>query len=334
VRIVVVGAGAIGGYIGARLCRAGADVVLVARGAHLDAMRARGLRILSPDGDFDVTPQATNDLGPVGEADVVLLAVKAPGLTALAPALHPLIGPATTVVTMQNGLPWWYFLDDPGPLHGQRLERVDPGGVIGAAIDSSRVVGSLIYFSADVAEPGVIRHTEGRRLSLGEPDGSRSDRVRAVAEALIAAGFRCPVTTRLRHEIWVKLLGNVAFNPLSALTGRSLEALARDPDTSRVAREVMTETERVATALGLDLPISIDQRIAGAAQAGGHKTSMLQDREAGRPMEIDAVVGGVLEVAGRLGIAMPATQALYDGVRQLVEDRAPGAGGPWRATPA
>ena len=320
-RIVIAGAGAIGGYIGARLARAGADVVLFARGPHLRAMQERGLRVKSPDGDFEVRPEVTGDLAAIGAADVVFLGVKAHSLTALAPGLRALVGPDTVVVSTQNGIPWWYFEMHGGELEGVRLERVDPGGVIAGAFDARRIVGSLAYFATDIIEPGVIRHTEGNRISLGEPDGSRSERARAIAEALIGAGFRCPITTRIRQEIWVKLLGNVAFNPISALTGGTLEELARHPDVSQLIRAVMTETEAVAAKLGIELPISIDQRMAGAAKVGAHKTSMLQDFEAGRPMELEAVVGGVIELGEKLGVSMPATQAIYACTKLLDEHR-------------
>ena len=318
-RIVIAGAGAIGGYIGARLAKNGEDVVLVARGPHLRAMQERGLRVLSPDGDFEVTPQVTGDLATIGQADVVVLGVKAHGLTALAPQLAPLLGPETVVVSTQNGIPWWYFQGHGGELEGLRLERVDPGGVIAQAIESRRVVGSLAYFATDIVEPGVIRHTEGHKITLGEPDGTKSDRCRALATPLLAAGFRCPITTRFRHEIWVKLMGNVAFNPISALTGGTLEELARHPEVSRVIRNLMAETQAVAAALALDLPISIDQRMAGAEKVGAHKTSMLQDVEAGRPMELEAIVGAVVELGERLGVAMPATQTVYACAKMLDE---------------
>jgi len=324
VRIAIAGAGAIGGYIGARLARAGADVVLFARGPHLQAMQDRGLRVVSPDGDFEVTPQVTGDLNAIGHADVVFLGVKAHGLTTLAPQLRPLLGPDTVVVSTQNGIPWWYFQGYGGELDGLRLERVDPGGVIAAAIEPRRVVGSLAYFSTDIAEPGVIHHTEGNRISFGEPDGTRTERTKRIAEALIAAGFRCPVTTRFRHEIWVKLLGNVAFNPISALTGGTLEELARHPEVSKVVRELMTETESVAARLNIELPISIDQRMAGAEKVGAHKTSMLQDFEAGRPMELEAIVGAVVELGERLGVAMPATRTVYACAKMLDEKRRSG----------
>ena len=320
-RIVIAGAGAIGGYIGARLARAGADVVLFARGQHLRAMQERGLRVTSPDGDFEVRPTVTGNLAAIGTADVVFLGVKAHSLTDLAPQLRILFGADTIVVSTQNGIPWWYFHGVGGELDGVRLERVDPGGAIASAIEPRRIVGSLAYFATDIVEPGVIRHTEGNRISFGELDGSKSERTRAIAEALIGAGFRCPITTRIRQEIWVKLLGNVAFNPISALTGGTLEELARHPEVSKVIRSVMMETEAVAAKLGIELPISIDQRMAGAEKVGAHKTSMLQDYEAGRPMELEAVVGAVIELGERLGVAMPSTRAVYACAKLLDERR-------------
>jgi 2-dehydropantoate 2-reductase len=320
-KILIAGAGAIGGYIGARLARAGADVVLFARGPHLQAMRERGLRVRSADGDFEVRPEVTGDLAIVGTADVVFIGVKAHGLPALAPQLRSVFGPDTIVVSTQNGIPWWYFHDHGGELDGYRLERVDPGGVIAAAIEHRRVVGSLAYFATEIVEPGVIHHTEGNRITLGEPDGSRSERCRRISEALVAAGFRCPITTRIRNEIWVKLLGNVAFNPISALTGGTLQDLARDRDIARVLRDVMQEAEAVAAKLAIELSISIDQRMAGAERVGAHKTSMLQDYEAGRPMEIEAVVGAVIELGERLGVPMPVTRAVYACTKFLDEHR-------------
>jgi 2-dehydropantoate 2-reductase len=317
VRFVIAGAGAIGGYIGAKLTKAGADVILFARGPHLRAMQERGLRVISPDGDFDVKPKVTGDLTTIGPTDVVFLGVKAHSLTALAPQLPPLFGPDTLVVSTQNGIPWWYFQTYPGELNGLHLERVDPGGIIGSSIEPRRVVGSLAYFATDIVEPGVIRHTEGNKMSFGEPDNSKSERLRAVAEPLIAAGFRCPISARFRHEVWVKLLGNVAFNPVSAMTGGTLEELVRHPDVSQTIREIMSETEAVAGKLGIELPIAIDQRMAGAEKVGAHKTSMLQDLEAGRPMELEAVVGAVVELGQKLGVPMPATQAVYACVKML-----------------
>jgi 2-dehydropantoate 2-reductase len=311
VNIVIVGAGAIGGFIGAKLAQAGADVTLCARGPHLQAMRDRGLRVVSPDGDFEVRPRLAESVATLGPADAVILGVKAHHLSGIAPTLRPVLGPATAVISTQNGVPWWYFQRIGGEWDGLRLERVDPGGVIAASIEAERVIGSLAYFSTEISEPGVIRHIEGNRLSLGEPDGTRSDRCRAIAAALIAAGLKAPVGTRIRHEIWVKLLGNVAFNPISALTRATLVQMVRHPEVSRLVREVMTETEAVANRLGIELPITIDQRMTGAENVGEHKTSMLQDLEAGRPMELEAVVGAVVELGARVGVDMPATRAVY-----------------------
>jgi 2-dehydropantoate 2-reductase len=312
VKIVIAGAGAIGGYIGAKLAKAGADVTLFARGPHLQAMRDRGLRVEGPDESFDVQPSVTGTLDSIGPADVVFLGVKAHSLTDLAPQLAPLFHDDTVVVSTQNGIPWWYFQRyGGGELEGLTLERVDPGGIIAKSIEARRVIGSIAYFATEIEKPGVIRHIEGNRISFGEPDGTKSERCIRIAQALIAAGLRCPVSTRFRQEIWVKLLGNVAFNPISALTGGTLVRIATHPETSALVRDVMRETESVAQRLGIELPISIDQRIAGAAKVGEHKTSMLQDVEAGRPMELDAVVGAVIELGDRLGIPMPATRAVY-----------------------
>jgi 2-dehydropantoate 2-reductase len=321
VKFLIAGAGAIGAYVGAKMARAGLDVTLFARGTHLRAMQQRGVQVRSADGDFEARPKIADKLEDVGPADVVFLAVKAHGLPQLAPQLAPVLGPDTTVVSTQNGVPWWFFQGFGGPLNGTRLERVDPGGVVTAAIEPRRVVGSIVYFATEVIEPGVILHTEGNRISLGEPDGSRSDRSRRIAEALIAAGLRCPVTTRIRHEIWVKILGNAVFNPISALTGATVVQMARDPQVSVLARNIMREVEEVGNRMNLELPITIDQRMAGAEKVGEHKTSMLQDLEAGRPMELEAVVGAVVELGERLNLPMPYTRTVYACAKLLAESR-------------
>ncbi|HLJ47765.1 MAG TPA: 2-dehydropantoate 2-reductase [Bryobacteraceae bacterium] len=309
-KFLIAGAGAIGGYIGARMAQAGQDVTLFARGPHLRAMQERGLKVIAEDGSFEVHPRVIGSLEEAGPVDVIILGVKAHGLTQLAPQLHPLIGEDTTVVSTQNGIPWWYFPD----LH---LERVDPGGAIAAAIPAGRVLASIAYFATEIAEPGVIRHVEGNRLSLGEPDGTRSERAKAIADAMIKSGIRCPVTQKIRTEIWVKILGNVAFNPISALTRATLGQMARDSEVREIVRSIMTEVESVAARLEIGMPISIDQRIAGAEKVGEHKTSMLQDLEAGRPMELEAVVGAVVELGDRLGIPMPHTRTVYACTRLL-----------------
>jgi 2-dehydropantoate 2-reductase len=284
VRFVIAGAGAIGGYIGARLAKAGADVVLFARGPHLRAMEERGLRVVSPDGDFEVRPAVTGDLSTIGTADVIFLGVKAHGLTALAPGLRQLYGPNTVVVSTQNGIPWWYFHGHGGELDGLPLEHVDPGGVIAASIEPERVVGSLAYFATDIAEPGVIHHTEGNKLSLGEPNGTRSERTKAIADALIAAGLRCPVTTRFRHEIWVKLLGNVAFNPISALTGGTLDQLVR-PRRDGGARARDHDGDRSRGRETRHRAVDLDRPAHGRRREGGRAQDLHAAGLRGRPAD-------------------------------------------------
>lgn len=314
-KFVVAGAGAIGAFVGAKMARAGYDVTLLARGAHCRAMQERGVRVLSAEGDFEARPRVVDARYAVGPVDVVFLAVKAHSLPALAPQLPVLFGPETTVVSMQNGIPWWYFT---GP---ERLETLDPGGVISSAVEARRVVGSIVYLSTEIAEPGVIRHNESTRITLGEPDGARSERCRAISEALIRSGLKAPITTHIREEIWVKLMGNIAFNPISALTGATLARIARHPEASQLVRAIMAETEAVAHKLGIEMPITIDQRIAGAERVGEHKTSMLQDLEAGRRLELDAIVGAALELGERLGVAMPHTRAVYACTKLLESQR-------------
>lgn len=310
-KTVIAGAGAIGAYIGAQMARESEDVVLFARGPHYRAMKEHGVRVLEGDGEFVVHPTVIDSLELAGTADVVILGIKAHSLPELAPRLRTLIGPETVFVSTQNGIPWWYFQRHGGELEGTRIERVDPGGVISSVIAPERVIGSIVYFSTEVVSPGIVRHTEGNRISLGEPDGSRSDRIRRIADVLIKARLRAPIATRIRHEIWVKILGNLSFNPISALTGATLVQMVRDPDVSVLVRRIMEEAEAVAARLGIELPVSIDQRIAGAEKVGEHKTSMLQDLEAGRPLELEAVVGAVLELGERLNIPMPHTRAVY-----------------------
>ncbi len=310
-KFLIAGAGAIGGYVGAKLAQAGVDVTLFARGAHLQAMQEHGVRVLSEEGNFEARPRIIGDLKDAGDMDVIILGVKAHGLTGLAPSIAPLIGPNTTVLSTQNGIPWWYFEAETEEFAGLHLESVDPGRVISNSIPAKSVVGSLVYFATDLAEPGVIRHIEGNRISLGEPDGSRSDRIKAIAEALIKAGLRAPVTTRLRSEMFVKLLGNAAFNPISALTRATLVKMAQDPNIRALVVEIMTEVSAIATRLGITLPVSIDQRIAGAEAVGEHKTSMLQDLELGRPMELDCITGALVELGEKLSIPTPNLKAVY-----------------------
>src|SRR5579864_5059605 len=316
-KFLIVGAGAIGAYIGARMARAGFDVTLFARGPHLRAMQENGVQVKSADEDFQARPKIVGSLEEAGPADVVFLGVKAHSLPQLAPQLKPVLGADTTVVSTQNGIPWWYFQGIGGQWEGLRLERIDPGGVISAAIEARRVVGSIVYFSTEITAPGVIQHIEGNRISIGEPDGARSDRCRRIAEVLVATGLRCPITTHMRQEIWVKIMGNASLNPVSALTGATIAQMVRDPGVSEVIRNVMQEVEAVSRKLGMELPISIDQRMAGAEKVGEHKTSMLQDLEAGRPMELEALVGSVVELGESVGVPMTHTRAVYSCAKLL-----------------
>ena len=318
-KFLIAGAGAIGAYMGARLAQAGFDVTLFARGPHLRAMQEHGVRVRSVEGDFQTQPRIVGSLDEAGQADVVFLGVKAHSLTQLAPRLKPVLGPDTTVVSTQNGIPWWYFQGFGGQWDGLRLERIDPGGVISASIEARRIVGSIVYFSTEIYEPGVVQHIEGNRISLGEPDGSRSERCRRIAEALVTAGLRCPITTHIRQEIWVKILGNASLNPVSALTRATLAQMLRDPGVAEVIRKIMQEVEAVSKKLGMELSVSVEQRMAGAAKVGEHKTSMLQDLEAGRPMELEALVGSVVELGDRVGVAMDHTHAVYSCARLLAQ---------------
>src|ERR1700688_4168271 len=316
-KFLIAGAGAIGAYIGARMARAGFDVTLFARGPHLKAMQERGVQVKSAEGDFQVQPRIVGSLEEAGPADVVFLGVKGHSLPQFAAQLKLVLGPETAVVSTQNGIPWWYFQGLGGTGEGIHLERIDPGGVICSAIEAHRVVGSIVYFSTEIPAPGVIQHTEANCISLGEPSGARSDRCRRIAETLVASGLRCPITTHIRQEIWVKLLGNASFNPVSALTRATLVQMARDPGTSSVIRSIMQEVEAVSHKLGMELPVSIDQRIAGAEKVGEHKTSMLQDLEAGRPRELEALVGAVVELGERVGLPMTCTRTVYNCTKLL-----------------
>lgn len=320
-KIAIVGAGAIGAYLGAKLAFSGEDVYLVARGPHLREMQAHGVKVRSSEGDFEAHPTATDDYESIGPVDFVFLTVKAHSLPEVAPKLAPLLGPETTVVSAQNGIPWWYFQNHGGPFDGASIESVDPGGVIADAIDPSRIIGCVVYPSTVIVQPGVIEHIEGNRFSIGELDGLNSGRCKRLAAALISAGFKCPIRSRIRHDLWIKLLGNVVFNPLSALTGATLVEMATHPEANEIVRAVMAEADLVADGLGVRLPVTIEQRIEGAKKVGHHKTSMLQDLESGRPMELDSVVGVVIELGQKLGLPMPHTRTLYSCARLLEQVR-------------
>jgi len=312
-KIAIVGAGAIGGLLGARLSLSGQDVALIARNRNLLAIEQHGLRLIEDDGRELHAPdvRAYADGSEAGLQDAVLLAVKAHQVKDVLPAMQGLLGPETAVVTMSNGLPWWYFQRLPGPYENRVLESVDPGGAIAAAIDPGRVIGSVVYPAAELVEPGKVRLVEGNRFTLGEPDGRRSPRIEALAQALTRAGFKAPISKDIRAEIWLKLWGTLSFNPISALSHATLEGICRDPDGRAVVEAMMREAQAVAGKLGVVFKISIDKRIAGAEAVGAHKTSMLQDVEQGRPLELEALVGSVVELGRITGVATPSIEAVH-----------------------
>jgi len=311
-RYAVVGAGAIGAYVGASLARGGADVTLIARGPHLAAMRERGgVQVKSERGDFSAQIAATDDMAAVGTVDCVIIALKAHQIVPVLPQIETLIAPHTRVVGMQNGIPWWYFQRLGGPHDGLVLQTVDPGGKLAAAFDPDRVVGCVIFSSTEIAAPGVIRHIEGTRYSLGRPGGGVDDALEQIAAAFVAGGLKAPIEPNLRPDIWLKVLGNAALNPISALTRATIAGMMRDPDTESLIRTIMEEAQALANALGITLPVSIDKRMDGARRVGEHKTSMLQDVELGRPFELDVILGAVVELGGVLGVPVPASQLVY-----------------------
>lgn len=320
-KVAVVGAGAIGAYVGAALHRGGADVHLVARGAHLEAMRAHGVRVLSDRGDFEAHPHVTDDPREIGPVDVVFLGLKAYSYAASGPLLQPLLHETTGVVAAQNGIPWWYFHGVDGKLAGTRLESVDPSGAVSAVIAPERAIGCVVYCSTEIERPGVIRHMEGTRFSLGEPDGSVSTRCSAFSEAMVAGGLKAPVEPDLRRDIWLKLMGNISFNPISALTGATMAQIAQHPHTRGLVVAMMEETLAVARAVGAEPEISIERRLAGAERVGGHKTSMLIDLEAGKPLELDVIMAAPIEIAGLVGVDVPTVSAIYAAVSLLADQR-------------
>ena len=304
-RIAIYGAGAIGGYLGALLQRAGVEVTLIARGPHLEAMRERGLRVRTAEEELLVHPRVTDDPAEAGEQDYVIVTVKAHSAAALVAPMQPLLGSDTAVVTAMNGIPWWYFAGMDGPYRDRRLPLLDPGDAQWNGIGPQRVIGCVVWQSAALVGPGEVEHEHGERLALGEPSGERTERVRRLAEALKSAGIKSPVNRDIRNEIWIKLWGNLSFNPVSALTGGTLEEIARDPGTHEVVAAMMREGRAVGEALGVRFRMSVEERIAVAERVGAHRTSMLQDLESGRPMEIDALVSVVDELGRIVGVSTP-----------------------------
>lgn len=321
-KIAIYGAGAIGGLLGYHLAGAGAEVTLIARGPHLAAMREKGLTLIDGDARNSRPVKAVQDPAEAGPQDYVLITLKASSVGAIAEPMQPLLGPDTCVVTAQNGIPWWYFHAHGGAHDGRRLETVDPGGRLWDLIPPERCLGCVVYPAAEIESPGVIRHVYGNRFMLGEPDGSKSERALALSKALAAAKFKAPVRPRIRDDIWLKLWGNLSFNPLSALTVATLEQMAADPGVRKIVAAMMAEAQAVGEALGVRFSVDIDTRIGWAADVGAHKTSMLQDLELGRAMEIDALVSVVAELGDIAGLDTP----MVDAILALVVQRARLAG--------
>jgi 2-dehydropantoate 2-reductase len=322
-KICVYGAGAIGGLLAAKLARTGVDVSIVARGPHLAAIREKGLTLIEADGATStVHIHASDHPEQLGQQDFVIITLKAHSVPAVVERMRPLVGDHTTVVSGVNGVPWWYFYKAGGVYEGTRLHSVDPGNIQWDGIGPDRVLGCVVYPAAEVSAPGTIRHLEGNRFSLGEPDGSKSERASRLSAALGAAGFKAPVRSNLRDEIWIKLWGNLSFNPISALTHATLDVLCTDPGTRGVARRMMMEAQAIAEKLGVRFPIDVERRIDGGAAVGAHRTSMLQDLEARRPMEIDALVVSVQELGRITGTPTPT----IDTVLALVQLRGRVAG--------
>jgi 2-dehydropantoate 2-reductase len=317
-RICIFGAGAIGGYVAAKLAAApSVDLSLVARGPHLEAMRTKGLKLIEDGKESVHTVRAEQDPAKLGPQDYVFLALKAHSVPGVVDAMRPLLGPDTAVVTAQNGVPWWYFYKLPGPHEGKRLASIDPGNRIWEKIGPERAIGCVVYPATEVEAPGVIRHVEGDRFPLGEPSNEKSARVLALSKAMVAAGLKAPVRSDIRSDLWVKLWGNLSFNPISALTGATLQEIVADAGTRDLAKKMMLEAQAIGEALGVRFAVDVDRRIKGAGEVGAHKTSMLQDLERGRPMEIDALVGAVAELGALCGIETPAIDAVLALVRQL-----------------
>jgi 2-dehydropantoate 2-reductase len=312
-KIAVVGAGAIGGYLGARLARSGEEVTFIARNRNLEAINARGFRLILEDGSEEHAPtvKAVQHMADAGPQDAVLLTLKAHQVKDVLPGLRELFGPQTLVVTMINGIPWWYFHKLGGEYDGRQLDSVDPGGVIDRHIERERIIGSVVYPASELVEPGVVKVIEGNRFTLGELDGQRSERIDALSQAMMRAGFKAPVSRDIRSELWIKLWGNLSFNPISALTHATLEQICRFGPTRALAAAMMREAQTVAEKLGVRFKISLEQRIAGAEAVGAHKTSMLQDVEHGRALELEALVGSVVELGRITGTPTPTIEAVY-----------------------
>jgi len=310
-RIAIVGAGAIGGLLGAKLSRSGNEISLIARGAHLKAMQEHGLKLIDKEGSFTVHPFCTDNPADIGVVDVVIVTLKAHQLPAIAWRLAPLLGKETMVISAMNGLPWWYFQRHGGELEGTELKSLDPDGVISQVISPERIIGCEVLPSAEIIAPGVVKHTWGTTFPMGELSGENTMRIQRFAKAMKEAGFKAPVSDNIRRDIWVKLMGNMAFNPISTLTRATLVEMAEDHSIKTLVEKIMREALTICDKLGLEIGVTIERRIEGARKVGHHKTSMLQDLEAGKPLELECMVGAALELGEMLDVDMPHTRSVY-----------------------
>ena len=304
-KICIVGAGAIGGYLGFKLINAGFDVSLVARGTHLKAMKHSGLTVIENDKEISCFPKCSESMSDLGKMDYIFITLKAYSIPGLVNEISTMFKENTAVITAYNGIPWWYFFNIEGPFKNYRIKCIDPNNIQWNTITPERIIGCVVYPATEIIEPGVIKHIEGNRFSLGEPEGMQTERILTISKALVKAGIKAPIRSNLREEIWIKLIGNLAFNPLSVITGKTLDILASENEYRTIAYDAMEEASLIINQLGIKLKISIDQRIEGAAKVGAHKTSMLQDYEKGKELELDSLVVSIKEIGNLLGIKTP-----------------------------
>ena len=304
-KICIVGAGAIGGYLGFKLINAGFDVSLVARGTHLKAMKHSGLTVIENDKEISCFPKCSESMSDLGKMDYIFITLKAYSIPGLVNEISTMFKENTAVITAYNGIPWWYFFNTEGSFKNYRIKCIDPNNIQWNTITPERIIGCVVYPATEIIEPGVIKHIEGNRFSLGEPEGMQTERILTISKALVKAGIKAPIRSNLREEIWIKLIGNLAFNPLSVITGKTLDILASENEYRTIAYDAMEEASLIINQLGIKLKISIDQRIDGAAKVGAHKTSMLQDYQKGKELELDSLVVSIKEIGNLLSIKTP-----------------------------
>ena len=317
-KICIVGAGATGGYLGFKLINAGFDVSLVARGTHLKAMKHSGLTVIENDKEISCFPKCSESMSDLGKMDYIFITLKAYSIPGLVNEISTMFKENTAVITAYNGIPWWYFFNIEGPFKNYRIKCIDPNNIQWNTITPERIIGCVVYPATEIIEPGVIKHIEGNRFSLGEPEGKQTERILKISKALVKAGIKAPIRSNLREEIWIKLIGNLAFNPLSVITGKTLDILASENEYRTIAYDAMEEANLIINQLGIKLKISIDQRIEGAAKVGAHKTSMLQDYEKGKELELDSLVVSIKEIGNLLSIKTPTIdKILYEVEKKL-----------------